>query len=134
MAKRYEFALHPTSNLLEASSIADGNYDFKLGGGGVTGYVASPLNNLVNYFYFVDISGNPIAATSGTVDITGSPDGGKTWLTMRNGSFDAAMALNTDLNRPNGISQITHARITLTSIVGAGIVGFTSEFIQTQGI
>ena len=134
MSKRYEFALHPTSTLLEASSIADGTYDFELGPGGVINHTNSGLSNLVNYFYFVDVSGNPVAASAGTVDITCSPDGKKTWLTMRSGSFDASMALNTDLNRPNGISQITHARVTLTSIAGAGIVGFTGEFIQTQGI
>ena len=92
------------------------------------------LQNILNYFYFVDVSGVLAPATTGSIDITGSPDDLATFLTMSSGSFNANKADDPSRARPSGITQLTHVRVSLTNIGGAGIVGFIGNFIQTQGI
>jgi hypothetical protein len=129
MAKRYDFALFPSSTPLYNQGVADGEYIYKLDGG-----EDAPLQNILNIFYFIDADDNLVPATGGQVEVTGSPDGGVTWLTMNEGSFDAVDSESPTRIRPSGIAQLTHARVTLSGIAGAGITGFFGEFIQTSGL
>jgi len=117
----------PTTIKLDA--ITDADYDIEL----TTGSNA-PVTNICNYFYFIDSAGALKAATAGTVVIKGSPDGGATWLTMPNGSWDAADSELETRERPAGVAKLTHIRITLASVAGTGVVGAKGEFIQTAGI
>ena len=130
MPKRSDFALFPNNTFLDSEgSVADGNYDFPLIGG-----EDAAVQNFLNYFYFVDVSGVLAPATTGSITILGSPDNKVTWLSMAAGTFNANKAEDPDRARPSGISKLTHVRISLTNIGGAGIDSFIGEFIQTQGI
>lgn len=108
--------------LLTSDSVADSSYTFELNGG-------APRNNLLEYFYFVDGSGDPVAATGGTVDITFSPIL-PLYQDITNGSFLAAIALDSDWPKPNGYGKAVSIRINLTGITGPP-TGFRALMTQS---
>lgn len=125
----YARALMALPTPIKITGIADDDYVIELANGD-----NAPVTNICNYFYFVDVNGDVVTATGGTVVIKGSPDNQKTWLTMPNGSFDAADANLETRERPAGVASLTHIQITLGSVVAAGATGAVGEFIQTAGI
>lgn len=117
--------LVPNHFKLESASIVDANYDFPL-----SNDFSPRSTNIVEYFYFVDIAGTVAPATAGNVAIVGSPDGGITWQTLNDASFNAAASELPTRVKPSGRGRVTHLRITLSGVVAAGAVGFSSLLTQ----
>lgn len=103
-----------------SDTVADGNYDFNVGPGG-------PLNNIVDYFYFVNASGDQVDATDGTVTISLS-SGADIFQSVSEGVFQADVARSADRAKPNGIGTAEILRINLSGIMGAS--GF--QLLYTQ--
>lgn len=98
-----------------------GPFEFELNG-------SSPRNNLLDYFFFCDSSGSPIAATSGTVTVHLSPTAG-IWHEIADGTFDASTALATNWVKPNGYGKAVRLRLTFDLLEGP-IVGFKALITQ----
>lgn len=125
MAGAYTSRLVPESFSLSSNSIADGNYDFILSND------SDPRpNNVVEYFYFINASGQPVAATAGTVTILASSDDGVTFQSLVNNSFEASAALTEDRTKPSGRGRATHIRIKLSGVTASGATGFKSLLTQ----
>jgi len=101
-----------------------GSFEFDLN-------VHAPRNNIVEYFYFIDMNGELIEATAGNVDITMAADS-PIFNTLHDGSFKAKNAAYPDRTKPSGYGMASKVRITLSGIAGSGIVGFS--FLVTQNI
>ena len=127
MPRSYTGNLIPQITPLTSSSVADGDQDFKLIGGDTPN-----ITNIFNSMFFVDGTGAKVSATGGNVTITGSPDGGITFLTLDDNEFSAADADKADRIRPSGIGKLTLIRVNLSGVTGA--VGFRGEFVQAIGI
>jgi hypothetical protein len=113
-----------TEILLESDTIADGDYDF----------LAKPFGsrvNIIDYFAFVDSSGDPIEATGGTVTITISSGYG-VFQTINDGSFNATSARTASRTKPNGYGRGETVRVSLSGIAGAGVAGFRSMLSQSN--
>ena len=121
----YTSRLVPQSFDIEHDSIVNGNYDFPLS----DEKNPSPVN-ILEYFYFVDVGGNIIEATAGTVTVLCSPDNGDTYQTLNNNVFDATDATLESRTKPSGRGKATHLRIVLSGIVAAGAVGFSTYLTQ----
>ena len=93
---------------IHLNTVADGSYDYPLG-------ASQPLPiNMVEYITF-----SP-PATSGTITIQLSPDGGNTWDDMAvNGTVNAADTSSSSRLKPSGRGLANRARITLSGVTGA---------------
>ena len=89
----------------------------------------APRNNLVDYFYFVDAEGAPVAATAGTVTVTLSPLL-PLYQNIADGTFDATTATDGNWLKPNGFGKAVSVRITLSGIAGPP-VGFRAHITQS---
>lgn len=108
---------------LEANSVADGDYIIESNIDAL-----GPRNNIIDYFYFVDGAGDPIAATGGTVVITLSP-ANDVYQTIPEGSFNAVDALTESRTKPNGFGKVSKVKVTLLGITGppVGFKGLLSQ-------
>lgn len=89
----------------------------------------APRNNLMDYFYFVDGSGDLVTGVTGDVEVTLSPVAG-IFQTIQNGTFTALSVDDASWPKPNGYGKAIQVRVSLTNISGA--VGFRASV--TQGV
>ena len=92
----------------------------------------APRNNVVEYFHFIDGSGDPIEPTAGTVTITMS-SGSAVYQTIQDGSFAATSATSPSRTKPNGYGKADGIKVTLSGVTGAGVVGFAVSVTQSEG-
>lgn len=106
---------------IESDSVV-GSFEFELNG-------LAPRNNLLDYFYFVDGSGDPVDATAGLVTIELSPIL-PIYQSVDLGVFDAANARSDSWCKPNGFGKAISIKITLTDVAGPP-VGFRALMTQS---
>jgi len=89
----------------------------------------APRNNQVEYFYFVNSSGNKVSPTAGSVTITMS-SGEDIYNTISDGTFNAADAMSENRPKPNAHGKVAKAKITFTNVSGNGVAGFRGLIAQ----
>lgn len=124
MGNAYTSRLIPTRHEFKTESIADGDYDLV-----VPERSPSP-NNIVEYVYCVDASGDPVAATGGTFTFQGSPDDGKTFDNLQDNTLSANSAISATRSKPSGRGTLTVLRVTTSGLTAAGAVGFVVGLTQ----
>lgn len=108
---------------LNSDTVTDGDYDFPTDHG-------APRTNIIDYFYFVDGSGNLVAPTAGTVVISFNPVANEDlYGPAQNGSFNAVDAASPIRAMPSGVGRITNVRVTLSGVTGAA--GFRAMLSQS---
>lgn len=91
---------------------ADGTYD--------TGYMSRDHREMfLSSITFYDAGGAVVTPSAGTVNVTLSPDGKTSFLTIKNGAFNAADAYLPTRGMPNALGQAEYGRITLAGVTGA---------------
>lgn len=102
-------------------AVSDGSYDSE--------YMSRDYREaFLSSITFYDVAGNPVAPSTGTVTITLSPDGKKSFLTIKNGTFNAADAYLPSRGMPNALGMAEYGRIVLSGVTGAA----TFEAIITR--
>ncbi len=107
---------------IESDSIVDGNQDFDLN-------PAAGRNLVVEYFHFVNASGDIIDVTAGTVTLTVS-SGADIFQTLLDNQFNAADARSSSRRKPSGYGLGEKLRVTLSSIAGNSVAGFKALITQ----
>lgn len=101
--------------------VSDGSYD--------TEYMSRDWREaFLSSITFYDAGGLPVAPSAGTVTVTLSPDGKNSFLTIKNGTFNAADAYSPTRGMPNALGMAEYGRISLSGIAGAS----TFEAIITR--
>lgn len=108
-----------------SASIADNDYVFPL-----SDDTAPRSTNILEYFYFVDNTGDIVVATAGTIKVLASPDNNATYQTLHDSAFDAVDATLPSRTKPSGRGRATHIKFTLAGIVATGAVGFKTLLTQ----
>ena len=128
MSNAYTSRLIPEPTLYTSPDVTEEVYVFALD------KQNSPrTTNIVEYFYFIDMQGIPVAATAGEILIQGSSDNGVTYQDFQEGLFEASTSLSPSRLKTSGIGKCTHCKITLNGVVTAG-VSFTMLFNQITGV
>lgn len=110
-------------HLFSSDVVADGDYDFDLTPFG-------PRNNVVEYFTFVDGSGDQVDAGAGTVVIQIS-SGEDIFQDIVDGSFNANLARSASRTKPNGYGRAEKIRVTLAGVtVAAGFRLFVTQNVS----
>lgn len=90
---------------------------------------SGPLNNLVEYFYFVDNLGDKVDPPTGEVVITMAA-GAELYGDLQSGSFSAVNARAASRPKPNGYGKANKVKISITGITGTA-VGFKTLITQS---
>lgn len=103
------------------NSVAAANYDFEVS-------AAAGKNNVIEYFYFVDVNGDQVEATGGSVEIQFS-SGANIFQTIDQGSFTVENARLGSRGKSNGYGRVEVVRVIITGTV-LGATGFRALFTQ----
>lgn len=120
----YNKDLHGSVEHAFESSVIDGAVTWNLN-------AHAPRNNVVEYFHFIDSSGDPIEPTAGSVTITMS-SGSAVYQTISEGSFLAVDATSPSRTKPNGFGKADNIKVTLSGVTGTGVVGFATFVTQSE--
>lgn len=115
--------IRPQTQVFVSTAITDGNYNFN------TSAADLPIN-VVDYFNFVDASGNLVDATSGSVTIT-ADSGNGVFQGMNDSTFDAANADDPSRTKPSGRGRIEVLRVNLSGVVATNATGFQIALTQS---
>ena len=127
--------LRAVETLISSDDVSTSPQTFDLLGG------TAGRSLLVDYFYFVDVTGAPVDPTGGTVTITFSagPRQNETqddptlpdlFVSVDNGTFPALDARNVTRDKPGGYGKAVRMQVELTGITGAA-TGFRALISQS---
>lgn len=127
--------LRVVETLISSDDVATSPQTFDLLGG------AAGRSLLVDYFYFVDANGAPVDPSGGTVTITFSagprqnetqtdPNIPDLFVSVDNGTFQAADARNTTRDKPGGYGKAVRMQVELSGITGTA-TGFRALISQS---
>lgn len=115
----------PQSEEYESSTVANGDYNF-------TTVAPSLPINIIDYFNFVDASGNLVAPTAGSVTIT-ADSGNGIFQEFEDNTFSASDANSTTRAKPSGRGRAETIRVSLSgTVAGNNVAGF--KFLLTQSL